>query len=144
MLPHEPVVFPDAFPQGAEPLVEDKLFDAGVPQVQPLEKFRCLCAQLVVEVEDVRGTLNEAQVPVRLQSAELRAAQETQALALRLAPVFQDLGDDRELLTLVVPSRDTLGQGSIKVVHPRASISLGPQDLLWYHFDIIDVERRSS
>lgn len=78
----------------------------------------------------MRRALHDAQVPVRLQRAQLRGAQESQCAALRVGTslllaldgVLEDLADSRELVVVVAgvaPLGDSCGESLVKVGHRR-------------------------
>lgn len=76
--------------------------------------------ELEVQVEDVRRLFDQAQVPVRLEGAELRPPQVAELALLGLAGPLQDLGDRGMVLVRVSigpPRRHPFGEPFVQSLH---------------------------
>jgi len=91
----------DAVPEGIRALIEAKVLDLVAIQSQRGEQVHGAGVVAQVEVKDVGRALDEAQVPVGLQGAQLGGAQEAQRAALGQRCVVEDLADGRMALARI-------------------------------------------
>jgi len=116
--------------------IQSDVLEDGRFQPQRAESICSSVEQAGVEIGDVRCVLDDAQVPIRLESAQLWRAKETHRPAFRERLTFrlafdrklEDLADGREIVmrvALPTPSRDSLSEDLVQFRHGTDVTSRG-------------------
>jgi hypothetical protein len=93
MVLNETTPLANAYPEGVQALVHDEVFDVVPVQAEGGEEIGGLGIIVFIQVEDVGGALDEAEVPVGFEGAQLGGAEEPEGLGFGEGGVFEDLGD---------------------------------------------------
>jgi hypothetical protein len=93
MVLNETTPLANAVPEGVEALVHDEVFDLVPVEAEGWQDIGGLGIVVLIQVEDVGGIFDQAQVPVGLEGAQLGGAEETEGVRFGEGGVFEDLGD---------------------------------------------------